>query len=163
KSECSKLGNAVRVVLLNFEFWSFELVSSFDIRISDLLPFALVNHELVPVGIAKLRHPANGSFGFWNVECHPAFREFLDRLIHISHFKRDRRPIARRLPRGMRTDTDGCRSEIVLDPCATHLRPGWLQLERFLIKLARAFLVGDGDGDECDLVNHRVKNFSVCG
>src|SRR5882724_4053719 len=60
----------------------------------------------------------------------------------------------------MATNTDGGWAEIVLDPIAFHGGGRGLQLERFLIKLSRAFLVRNGDGNECDFFNHKHGSFS---
>src|SRR5205085_12167396 len=44
-----------------------------------------------------------------------------------------------------------------------HLRARWLELERFLIKLSRAFLVRNGNGNKCDFFNHMQGPFSFSG
>ena len=113
-----------------------------------------MQNQFVSIRIAELRHPAHRRFHFLHVEFHAAFLQLRDRGIDIVHFERDRCSIARRLPGRMTTNADGGWPDIVLDPRAFHGRRGWFQLERFLIKFSRAFLVGYGDGDECDFFNH---------
>jgi len=73
KFECSKQIANARGTVWNFEFQSFEFVLDFEIRASDLLGFALVNHQFVSVGIAKLRHPANRRLHLFNIEFDTAF------------------------------------------------------------------------------------------
>src|SRR5207244_719497 len=64
----------------------------------------------------------------------------------------------------MTTDADRRRTEFIFDPSAVHCSRRWLQLERLLIKFSRAFLVGNGDGDECDFVrDHGQGSFSFSG
>src|SRR4029077_5144496 len=41
----------------------------------DSLFFSLVNHQLVSVGVTKLRHPANGRLHLFHIERHAAFFE----------------------------------------------------------------------------------------
>src|SRR6202043_2916707 len=69
----------------------------------------------------------------------------------------------RRLPGRMTANADRHRSDVVLDPCAFHARSRGLQLKRFLIKLSRAFLVGHGDGDECNFLDHGHGSFAFSG
>ena len=59
-------------------------------------------------------------------------------------------------PDWMTTDADRGGSQIVFDPSALVGRVTGLQLERFLIKFPRLFFIGNGDGDECDFLNHFV-------
>src|SRR4029077_6636492 len=82
---------------------------------------AFMNHQLVPVGVAKLRHPANGRFRFLYVECHAALFELRVCSIEIFDLECDCCPIARRFPSRMRTNSDRSRAKIVLDPRTTHL------------------------------------------
>src|SRR6266404_8958657 len=113
-----------------------------------------MNEQLVPVGITELRHPADGCFGFLHVEGDTALFQLRVDTVKILHFKRDRSSVARRLPSGMTANADGRRTKVVFDPRAFHRRRGWLQLERFLIKFSRAFLIRNCDGDKCDFLNH---------
>src|SRR4051794_17194351 len=88
----------------------------------DSLFFSLVNHELVSVGIAKLRHPANWRLRFLDVEHDTALFELRIRGIDIFNLESDGGSIARRLPRRVTTDSDRNRAKIILDPRAIHLR-----------------------------------------
>jgi len=83
--------------------------------------FSFVNHQLVSVWIAKLRHPANRRLHLFHVEVHAAVFELCVRSIEIFDLERDRGSIARRLPRRMTTDSNRDRAKIVLDPRAIHL------------------------------------------
>src|SRR6266404_9955271 len=63
----------------------------------------------------------------------------------------------------MTTNSDRYRSDVVLNPAAFHGRGRGFQLERFLIELSCAFLVGNGDGDKCDFFDHGHGSFSFSG
>src|SRR2546421_5722358 len=106
---------------------------------------SLVDNKLVPVGISKLCHPTNWCFGFGHIEGNAARFKFLNCGVDFVHFEGNRRSIARWLPGRMTANTNRGWAKIVLDPCSVHLRSGRFQLERFLIKLSRAFLVRNGD------------------
>src|SRR5262249_3879590 len=87
----------------------------------DSLLFSLMNHQLVSIGITKLRHPANRCLCLLDIEAHTPVFELCVRIIKVLHLERDGRSIARRLPRRVRTDPDRGRAKIVLDPRASHL------------------------------------------
>ena len=53
-----------------------------------------MHDQLVPVGIAKLRHPADRRLDFLHIESNTAFFQFRDRRVDIVHLKSDRGPIA---------------------------------------------------------------------
>src|SRR6266436_3747900 len=122
-----------------------------------------MNDEFVPVWIAKLCHPTDRRLSFLEVERDAALFKLGDRRIDILHLERDRRSIAGGLPRRMTTDANGRRPKVVLDPRAFHRRVAWFQFEGLLIKLASAFLVRNGNGDECNLLDHLQIPFSLSG
>src|SRR3984893_252062 len=86
---------------------------------------SLVNDQLVTVGIAKLRHPTHRRLEFLQIELNTALFEFRDDSVNVIHFERDRGSVSRRLPRRMTTNSDGSRTEIVLDPRYFHFSVGW--------------------------------------
>src|SRR6266699_435369 len=123
-----------------------------------------MHDEFVSVWIAELRHPTDRFLSFLHVEGDAALLKLGDRRIVILHLDRDRRSIAGGLPRRMTTDANGRRPKVVLDPRAFHRRVAWFQFEGLLIKLASAFLVRNGNGDECNfLCNHLQIPFSFSG
>src|SRR5882757_198300 len=71
---------------------AFGLPLAFVIGASSFFPF--VNDQLVPVRIAKLRHPTNGCLSLFDVEGHTASFEFVDRGIDIFYLKSDCRTVA---------------------------------------------------------------------
>src|SRR6266699_3163227 len=142
--------------------WAFWLPLAFVIRASSF--FSLVNHQFVPVWISKLCHPANRSLSFFDVESHTALFEFRDSSIDVVNFEGDCRSVARRFPRRMTANSDGDWAKVILDPCAVHLRGAEFELERFLVKFPRAFLVRHGDGNEGHFVrDHLQIPFSFSG
>ena len=124
---------------------------------------SLVDNELVPVGITKLCHPANRRFGFGHIESNAARFKFLNRGVDVIYLKGNRRSVPRWLPGRMTTNTNGGWAKVVLDPPSLRLRSGRFQLERFLIKLSRAFLVRNSDGNKCDFFNNKQGSFSFSG
>src|SRR6266478_4351184 len=131
------------VVFFISVFW---LPLAFVIRASSFL--SLVNHQLIPVWISKLCHPANWRLSFFDVEGNTALFELRDCSIDVVNFEGDCRSVARRFPRGMTANSDGDWAQIILDPCAVHLRGAGFELECFLVKFPRAFLVRNRDGNE---------------
>src|SRR6266496_3580125 len=55
---------------------------------------SFVNDQLVPVWIAKLRHPTHRRFHLFHIEGDTASFKFVDRGIDIFYFKSDRRTVA---------------------------------------------------------------------
>src|SRR5437667_5882058 len=110
-------GSGIFVIRICFEFRhsDFEFVRLF---------FSLVDHQLIAVGIAELRHPTNRRFSFLDVEGYSAFFKLRDGRIDVSDLEGDRCPVAGRLPSWMTTDSDRSRPEIILDPRAIRLYAG---------------------------------------
>src|SRR6266496_3433679 len=147
------------VVFFISAFW---LPLAFVIRASSFL--SLVNHQFIPVRISKLRHPTNRRLSSFDVEGHTALFELRDSSIDVVNFEGDCRSVARRFPRGMTANSDGDWAKVILDPCAIHLSRAGVELERFLVKFLRAFLVRHGDGNEGHFVrDHLQIPFSFSG
>ena len=53
-----------------------------------------MNYELVSIGVAELRHPANWRLHFLNVEADSTFFQFPVSIIEIFHLERDGGAIA---------------------------------------------------------------------
>src|SRR5439155_14790217 len=123
-----------------FRISSLGFPSGFDIRTSSFA-FAFVNEKFVAVRITELSHPTNRCLGFLTVERNTPLFQLLDRVIDVLNLKRHRSSVARRLPSRMATNSDRRRPQFILDPPAFHRRGRGLQLERFLIKFPRAFLI----------------------
>src|SRR6266516_6000591 len=142
-----------------FFIWAFWLPLAFVIRASSFL--SLVNHEFVPIWISKLCHPANRSLSFFDVESDTALFKLRDSIIHVVNFEGDCGSIARRFPRGMTANTDCDCAKIILDPYTVHLSGSWFELECFLVKFPRAFLIRHRDSNEGHFVcNHLQIPFS---
>jgi hypothetical protein len=145
-----------------FFIWAFWLPLAFVVRASSFL--SLVDHELVPVWISKLRHPTNWSLSFFDVESHTALFKFRDSSIDVVNFEGDCRSIARGFPRWMTANTDRDWAKIILDPCAVHLRGAGFELECFLVKFPRALFIGNRYANEGHFVcDHLQTPFSSSG
>src|SRR6267378_609362 len=83
-----------------------------------------MDDQFVSIRVAELRHPANRSLVFVQIERDATLFQFLDCLVDVRDFERHRGSIARRFPGGMTTDADRHRPEIVFDPCAFHCDHG---------------------------------------
>src|ERR1700730_9189429 len=147
---------------VGFFIWAFWLPLAFVIRASSFL--SLVNHQFIPVWISKLCHPANWRLSFFDVEGHTALSELRDSSIDVVNFKGDCRSVARRFPRGMTANSHGDWAKVILDPCAVHLSRAGFELECFLVKFPRPFLVRHRDSNEGYFVcDHSQIPFSFSG
>src|SRR5215469_7671995 len=113
----TKISRRISAVVSSCVIRSFLRHSSFGLRQC----FSLVNDELVPVGIAELRHPADRCLALFSIEFHAAVFELGISVIKIFHLKRDGCSFARRSPCWMTTHADGDGSKVVLNPCSIHL------------------------------------------
>src|SRR6476619_7133522 len=113
-----------------------------------------MHDELVPIRIAKLRHPANRRFRLLHVERHPAFLQFADRRINVVHFESDRCSVPRWLPRRMTADSNRGRAQFIFNPRPAHCRRRRLQLQRFLVKLSRSLGVTYRYRNEGNFLDH---------
>ncbi len=75
-----------------------------------------MHDQLVPVRIAKLRHPADRRFHFVHVERDAAFLQLADRRVDVVNFESDCGSIPRRLPGRMTADSDGRRFRVRIRP-----------------------------------------------
>jgi hypothetical protein len=96
----------------------FRKIPGFVVSGLVFLPF--MYNEFVSVGIAELGHPADRRLHFIDIKAHSALLQLRNRSVDVVHFEGDGCSVARRFPSGMRTDADGYRPNILLDPGTVH-------------------------------------------
>src|SRR5439155_22970 len=109
-------------------------------------------------------HSTSWRLSVLDVDRDAALCELGDGRIDVIDFESNGCPVTRRFPRWMTTNSDRCRTDIVLDPRSAHRDMTRLQLERLLIKFPCALGIGNRDGNKRHLVcNHLQTPFWSSG
>src|ERR1043166_8181700 len=127
--------------------------------------FSLVDADRIAVGVGDERHVADGRVLRLPDEFHAALLQAVDGGVKVVHFQTGTAAVGRRFPVvGEIRDRERARTDVILDPRFVLVAPSpaFLQAERFGVKLARAFHVGDRIGGEGDFDDfHGWRSYSV--